>query len=507
MCGFKKRELKGKLQVAYNDLIHQLESLGRWDFVKAACPYVIQCTSQVLSNRRSLGLSDRLSVAVTKLLSTFHWCFIDAPRDCDLDPQTVLYPANVIELFVQLLVPCAHEVHEQDLTFSLKCGQLIWQPLWKNQCPDIPSFKRPVLLERHKCKYEASKPIDPLQTRGVLTYFDLIVLRSLSSKCLSEESLSWSLAYILQILQSELYLFCNFSGSWSSYNYHRPKSKRNVAVQHSMPLLSSPVSGNLAASQMYSLESDPSDVNTTFSRGLCLEPIYVSDVYEQWFTDNGTINHRSVLTLVHRITQNTTLRLCETLLYTLHVLLELGVVNDTDSESDFCLETVVYCLLDLITFIGCCNNDSGMRGSKGHTLRQLSHDMFAKIASSHQSQLKMLTVAYIKNRTLQHIFEFLHSFTGLCFGKPTSPPQSNTNRNLGFVETQRILPDEASRNGSPSGVKNENEALLVNWICIKLLDKLIDEEKSCKEVCTDTYHCYFIHHMIDYHIGPVNSFP
>ena len=438
-------------------------------------------------------MSDRLSVAATKLLSTFHWCFVEAPSECELDPKAVLYPAKTIEIFIQLLIPCAHNICEQDLTFSLKSGIIIWQPLWKNLCPDIPSFKRPVMLEKYKRKSKASdSPPSPLQRRGVVKYFDMVVLRSLLSNCLSEDSLVWSLAYILQILQSELFLFCDVQDSWPGFRHQRYGAKKPVAIQHSLPLLSSNFDfrshGSSAASPEGELNAQHIFQNYSTPKKHDLEPVYLSDAYEQWLKDDGTLKHSAVLNLVYKITQKATLHLCETLLYMLHVLVEIGVINESDSreDADVYLETVVFCLLDLITMIGCCNNDSGMRGCKGQNLRQLSHDMFAKLASTHPEQLSVLTVVYVKNKSVKHLLDFIHSFTGFCFGKLIlTPPQSPKKKSLGDIgKAHRSLQSEASQSSCTSEVMEKNENIVINWICIQFLDKLMIEEKSCKGVGT-----------------------
>ena len=434
-------------------------------------------------------MSDRLSVAVTKLLSTLHWCFIDAPIDCDLDPWAVVYPAKSVELFIQLLIPCASEIHEADLTFSLKSGMLIWQPLWRNLCPDIPSFKRPVLLRKYQCDTKSSNSTSsPLQKRGIIKYFDVIVLQSLSSNCLSEESLSWSLSYILQILQSKLFLFCDVSDAWPGSRQHRHGAKKAVGIQHSLPL--SNASARTKDSSVATSDSEPSshDISTGI-KGTTkqdFEPIYLPQAYEQWIEQNGTINQSAVLKLVYKITQNATLRLCEPLLYMLHVVLEIGVVNDNDIGEglDTNLETAVNCLLDLITLIGCRGNDSGLRCSKGQVLRHLSHDMFAKLLSLYPEQLNILTVVYIKSISLKRLLDFMHAFTGLCFGKLTfSPPLSPTRGSLGSLgAAHRSLQKEESDGRSSSEVMDRNESTLINWIGIPLLMKLMGEEKSCKEV-------------------------
>ena len=436
-------------------------------------------------------MSDRLSVAVTKLLSTLHWCFIDAPIDCDLDPWAVVYPAKSIELFIQLLIPCANEIHEQDLTFSLKSGMLIWQPLWRNLCPDIPSFKRPVLLQKYQCEAKSSDSASsPSQKRGIVKYFDVIVLQSLSSNCLSEESLSWSLSYILQILQSKLFLFCDVSDAWPGSRHHRHGAKKAVGVQHSLPLPNASArakDSSVATSDSESIShGTPTGIKGTIKQDI--EPIYLPHTYEQWVEQNGTINHSSVLNLVYKITQNATLRICEPLLYMLHVVLEIGVVNENDfgDDPDANLETVVNCLLDLIILIGCRGNDSGLRCSKGQILRHLSHDMFAKLLSLYPEQLNMLTVVYIKSISLKRFLDFMHSFTGLCFGKLSfSPPSSPTRGSLGSLgAAHRSLQKEESDGRSSSEVMDRNESTLVNWIGIPMLRKLMGEEKSCKEVST-----------------------
>ena len=439
-------------------------------------------------------MNDRLSVAVTKLLSTLHWCFIDAPADCELDPCAVLFPVKSIELFVQLLVPCAHELHEQDLAFSLKSGIVIWQPLWRNLCPDIPSFKRPVLLEKYRQKSDISNvPSSPTQNRGAVKYFDIVVLRSLSLNCLSEDSLAWSLGYILQILQSELFLFCDISESWPSHRHQRHVAKRPVGLQHSLPLLN--VGSRSLGSSAGSIVSDPGSQKTSTStaspKRYCLEPVYVSDAYEQWLEESGTINHSAILNLVYKVTQKATLRLCETLLYMLHVLVEIGIVNvnDKNKDLDSNLERVIHCLLDLTTLIGCFNGDSGLRGSKGQNLRLLSHDIFAKLLSMHREQMSALTAVYVKNKSITHLLEFMHSFTGVCFAKVSlTPPLSPKRRSLGSPEvTHRSLQNEESNGSASSDLMSKNEDTLMNWICISVLEKLMDEEKSCKGVRSIKY--------------------
>ena len=494
LCGYNKRELKGKLQVVYSDLITQLERIQRWDFVKAACPYVIQCVAQILSNRSNLGMSDRLSVAVTRFLATTHWCFLEAPSECGLDPTQVVYPAKVVQLFIELLVPCAHSIREEDLTFSLKCGIFIWQPLWKNSCPDIPSFKRPVLLER--CKQSTVDLTSGPSHKGLVKYFDIIVLRSLSSCYLSEESMSWSLVYILQIFQAELYSFCDISDGWTSIRNARISAKKNASAQQSVPLSASHL--DTGGSSPRSVSPDGSvgvpdfvDVKKHFEE---LEPIYLSEEYEQWLKESGKLRHSSVLDLVYKITQNASLRLCETLLYMLHVLLELGIVaNDvkdgTESEkngmegtNDCRLETTVYCLLDLITMIGCDNNDSGMRGSKGQSLRILSHDMFGKLVSGHRQQMSLLLVLYIKKKSVRDVLNFLHSFTGFCFGKLfLSPSPKHGRPSLGDIGAAHSSLQSVSSGGSTSEIKERNEENLMKWLCMPLLEKLMSEEKFCKE--------------------------
>ena len=466
------------------------DSINRWDFVKAACPHVIQCAAQVLSNRRNLGMNDRLSVAVTKLLSALHWCFIDAPRDCDLDPGKVLYPYRTIELFIQLLVPCAHEINEQDLAFSLESGIYIWQPLWRNLCPDVPSFKRPVLLKKYQNRgpENSDAASTASQKRGVITYFDIVVLRSLASNCLSEDSIAWSLAYLLQILQSELFLFCDISEPWPSSRHQRHSTKRAVGVQRSLPLLSLGSRGQVSSSGIPESEAQSHSTFTGMSsrNKQFLEPVYLSDAFEQWVEESGKISHGAVLNLVCKLTQNATVRLCETLLYMLHILVELGVLNENDSrvDVDANLEIVVYCLLDLITLIGCRNGDSGLRSLKGQNLRHLSHDMFSKLLSSHPEQLSELAVVYVRNKPITHFLDFMHSFTGVCFGKLSLSPQPPSNRkslgNLGA--THRSLQTEESYGSGSSEVMDKNEKTLMEWICIPILEKLMSEEKSCKVV-------------------------
>eukprot|EP00795_Rhopilema_esculentum_P015050 gene15050-6214_t len=425
-------------------------------------------------------MSDRLTVAVTRLLSTTHWCFIDAPADCDLDPKKVLFPAKTVDLFIQLLIPCAHNIHEEDLTFSLKSGMLIWHSLWKNVCPDIPSFKRPVFLEKCKSASPSSS-----SKRGMLKYFDMVVLNSLSKSFLCEESLCWCLIYISQLLHNE---FHDYRESLSNTRNLKYGGKKSVAVRYSMPLLQSQSDNKPSSSKLTSPESD---INVKeFHRNSRhfeeLETVFLSDEYEQWLREDGRLHHSAVLDLVYKISKGATLRLCETLLLTLHILLELGVVSEKEEiigDIDVNLETTVYCLLDLITMIGCNKNDSGMRGSKGQDLRVLSHDMFSKLASTYPHQLSLLVVLYVRNKSVAEVLNFLHSFTGLCFGKfDISPIQSRKKGTLADINAaHRSLQSEASSDSDTSYVKEKNEEILMSWLGMPLLDKFMLEDKACKE--------------------------
>ncbi|KAI8495057.1 Protein unc-80 [Branchiostoma belcheri] len=125
-----------------------ISSVPSWSLLNAALPHVMQGCAALLANRNSLGSSDRLRVAETKLMHTLHWILLDAPHEwySDHDDEecenldTKLFPLETIRNFVHLFAPLVNCIRENDLTFRLSKGIRIWKPMWEHRQPEVSCF-------------------------------------------------------------------------------------------------------------------------------------------------------------------------------------------------------------------------------------------------------------------------------------------------------------------------------------------------------------------------------
>ncbi|XP_066269985.1 protein unc-80 homolog isoform X2 [Branchiostoma lanceolatum] len=131
-----------------SSLQNVISSVPSWSLLNAALPHVMQGCAALLANRNSLGSSDRLRVAETKLLYTLHWILLDAPHewyshqddeDCE-NLETKLFPLETIRNFVHLFAPLVNCIRENDLTFRLSKGIRIWKPMWEHRQPEVSCF-------------------------------------------------------------------------------------------------------------------------------------------------------------------------------------------------------------------------------------------------------------------------------------------------------------------------------------------------------------------------------
>ncbi|XP_078578163.1 protein unc-80 homolog [Branchiostoma floridae x Branchiostoma japonicum] len=124
-----------------------ISSVPSWSLLNAGLPHVMQGCAALLANRNSLGSSDRLRVAETKLLYTLHWILLDAPHEwysnvddeCE-NLETKLFPLETIRNFVHLFAPLVNCIRENDLTFRLSKGIRIWKPMWEHRQPEVSCF-------------------------------------------------------------------------------------------------------------------------------------------------------------------------------------------------------------------------------------------------------------------------------------------------------------------------------------------------------------------------------
>ena len=170
-------------------------------------PYILQCCSLLLSNRGRLGNVDRLGNAERELLYTLHWILLEGPRVCCVvDTDSLLYPLTTIEQFVHELTPHVYRMRESDLTFRLENGVAIWGPLWKHEKPLITLFTSEVIAKDTDPDVDSPSPVESDPEFSAATFFDVAVLKCLSSTGWDENGVVWALRYLAAYLKKEFNL-------------------------------------------------------------------------------------------------------------------------------------------------------------------------------------------------------------------------------------------------------------------------------------------------------------
>ena len=170
-------------------------------------PYILQCCSLLLSNRGRLGTVDRLGNAERELLYTLHWILLEGPRVCCVvDADSLLYPLTTIEQFVHELTPHVYRMRESDLTFRLENGVAIWGPLWKHEKPSITLFTSEVITKDTEPDSESPSAVESDPDFSAATFFDVAVLKCLSSTGWDENGVVWALRYLSAYLKKEFNL-------------------------------------------------------------------------------------------------------------------------------------------------------------------------------------------------------------------------------------------------------------------------------------------------------------
>lgn len=131
-------------------LSEAMESVSRWRFIQSALPHVMHCCASLLYSRR-ISKWDKLGASETKLLYTLHWIVLDAAEECadeEFEEGLVrsfdhyLLPIPTVEVFIYLFAPLTSYLKKSEFLtqFRLENGYKLWEPIFSNKHPDIPSF-------------------------------------------------------------------------------------------------------------------------------------------------------------------------------------------------------------------------------------------------------------------------------------------------------------------------------------------------------------------------------
>ena len=238
-------------------------------------PYILQCCSLLLSNRGRLGNVDRLGNAERELLYTLHWILLEGPRVCCVvDTDSLLYPLATIEQFVHELTPHVYRMRESDLTFRLENGVAIWGPLWRHEKPLITLFTSEVITKDTDPDVDSPSAVESDPEFSAATFFDVAVLKCLSSTGWDENGVVWALRYLAAYLKKEFNL------------PDQEKSKEpSREIQVNIPVHGSSVGSDNpdTKSKESSVKGDTPDREVTISDGIEVDKITGGDAQNLGF--------------------------------------------------------------------------------------------------------------------------------------------------------------------------------------------------------------------------------
>jgi hypothetical protein len=349
-----------------------MNTIPRWHFVQGALPFVLHCCAALLSNRAVHGnAEERLTVAETKLLYTLHWILIKAPDEVE-HCSGKLYPLNIVELFIQSVVPYIQCIQPQDLTFRLQEGLELWEALWEFRTPPLKCFTASVVFEKQDGDKislgNSTKTSSPSELP--VTFFDVAVLKCLMLPDWHDEGRVWALQYVLKYLETEEKLLEEQSNRNSSSSTAEVEAESPVSEKVTKPV---PIQATIAnvskLKRFYGLSASPDEnvsgqrrrsvkdsnrirqVSSSSSSSLIDALTSLSNLklpldleenktevvngVKELLDDNGTLKKSVFLDVVCQIaSQSSNARVCDLVLSILELILEKHVMKIKAPEKE-----------------------------------------------------------------------------------------------------------------------------------------------------------------------------
>lgn len=461
ICGDKTKELK----VQVPDVFSAIKSIPKWTFVKGALPYVIHCCAAILEQRRQLGLSDKLSVAVTKIFATLHWILLEASQECCEDGFGL--DLNVIELFIQALIPNVHNLFESDLTFSLQVGGNLWHPLWSNSPPLGSILATPILLKKgmgvsKKSETQTLLPpsLPPEECHNVATYFDVALVKVMMLENWTLNGYKWGLQYLQNYLKTILSRYgfdadnCIVLGILSKFA-PRKSVLPDSGVESRQP---SPTM-NYPHAAMHSNRAPPN---------IKLNEKIPADILD-FVTADGDLKLPYILKMLKKLVKNQSLwSVCGSLLFLICQLTELTL--DTQKlfntlRSHF--ESLLFCYVNIAKMLGCehhCQNR--LKGIKGDHFRYLLQAYLQRVINTDINRSKIWFQKYIQGEKPGEVMEFLHALFGFCVSSPqvVYPKSSEESNFHSYIRGMSNVAHDILNQQEYVEQKHENEKLILSWV-------------------------------------------
>ncbi|EDV21932.1 uncharacterized protein TRIADDRAFT_59645 [Trichoplax adhaerens] len=456
-------------------LIKAISSISRWDFVAAATPHVIRCCSAMLANRNQF---DRMNIAETKLMYTLHWILLDARSECSTE---CILSMEVIQLFVQLMVPHAYNLRDADLTFRLEKGIRIWKALRHHQAPEVPAFTGQSINQ------------NPLLQHKMVTNFDTAVVRCLTSSNWSEQGITWAIIYLQQQLtysinsmsQQLLADSDNIREARSASCSRMRNTKRHV-LQHQQRSLDhrsgkeNTQTTNLTCNPLMLHQLAVNDISCGNSEAGSSSDIDDVDSASKEAYDLYRANISNAFCHIVRGRANP--RLCDLICaYTLTVIdsnflpwkclehytsqekgkqlqdmLAVYMGKESSSKSDLSHEalqqvgqayeiynSILILVVNVFKHLGCqygCGE--GIRGTHGDKLRSQTIDILIRLRNTSKVFFTACLRNFIVNNAIQDTLDFYHALLGFCCaesGTGNDMVHPMNSQNLGSIENYLLL--------------------------------------------------------------------
>ena len=428
------------------ELFSEIKSVPRWDLIRASLSYVIHCVAVILEKRYVLGMTDQLKPFVIKLLYTLHWILMDAYLETSKPNDPGLY-LDSIELFVHMCIPFLSNLHDTDLTHSLKSGLNLWQPLWNHLPPRDTLLAMPVMKPRQ----------DLLSGKedffyNVATYFDVALIKVMMLDHWTLYGYRWGLQYLQNHFQSILFrqgFDCENCAVIRAINKFTPRKSFSTATDLQ----------GIAKPENILLVKKP-EVFPTMEET-------PPDHLKEFVNKEGALKIRFVLTLIENLAKNpNNHHLSGSLLFVQCQIVEISL----DDQNMFKMllkhfPSLIFCQIKIMQLFGCEKNCEIGARSKAENYRYLAHGYLKRLIYADKERAQAWFERFASEEKFEEVLCMLHSLFSIC---------DHSTQQQAEKATKRLL----SENGNSSQEvkylenRNSNEKNIIAWVSPHLVKKI-----------------------------------
>ena len=428
------------------DLFSEIKSTPRWNLIRASLSYVIHCVAVILEKRYVLGMTDQLKPFVIKLLYTLHWILMDAYQETSKPNDNGLY-LDTIELFIHMCVPFLSNLHDSDLTHSLKSGLNLWQPLWNHLPPRDTLLALPVM--KSKQDLNTGKEECPY---NIATYFDVALVKVMMVDHWTLYGYRWGLQFLQNHFQNIL--------------FQQGFDSENCAVIRTIDKFTSHKC-NAGTTDLQGI-AKPSEIllekNSEFFPKIEEAP---PESVKEYVNKDGTLKIRFILTLIENLVKNpNNHQLSGSLLFVQCQIVEISL----DDQNMFKMllkhfPSLLFCQIKIMHLFGCEKNCGiGIR-SKAENYRYLAHGYLKRLLYADKERAQSWFEKFASDEKVEDVLQLLHSLFSIC--------DNSVHHQIG-KSTLHLLSDDGNTDQQEKYLenRNSNEKNIIAWISPPLMKQI-----------------------------------